>query len=131
MLLNPTTEIKSNEVKFQKDWQLKDFEADDWLCALCLEKITSDKQRFFYQGKSEFQFTNPGGYNFHIITFSKTFSCVITTSPTLEYTWFPGYAWSICQCNSCNSHLGWQYVNKLTFYGLIREQLVQGLSMLN
>lgn len=131
MFLNKITEIQSNQVNIQKDWQIKDFQADDWLCALCLEKIASDKDRFYFQGKSEFQFINPGGYHYDLITFSQTFSCIATTPPTLQYTWFKGYSWSICQCNSCNSHLGWKYINELTFYGLIREQLVKGLSMLN
>lgn len=131
MLANQTTKIKSNPVTVQKDWQIKDFKEDDWLCALCLEKIASDQDLYFYEGKSKFQFVNPQGHNFHIITFSKTYSCMAITPPTLEHTWFSGYAWSVCQCNSCNSHLGWKYIKELTFYGLIKTQLVKGLSMLN
>ena len=42
---------------------------DDWLCIICNKKITSDKDRFEFNNQSEFQFINPNGYSFDIITF--------------------------------------------------------------
>lgn len=27
--------------------------------------------------------------------------------PTLEFSWFPGYMWTIATCKTCGDHLGW------------------------
>jgi hypothetical protein len=34
-----------------------------------------------------------------------------------EYSWFPGYAWTIALCAACAVHLGWRYApaHALTF----------------
>ena len=72
--------------------------ANDWLCVWCLNRVASEKDRFAYEGKSEFSFTNPEGIRFGIITFSRTMGCQQAGVPTLEQTWFPGHAWSYCAC---------------------------------
>lgn len=104
---------------------------DDWLCSLCLEKMAAEIDRFFYEGKNAFSFTNPGGYQFEIMVFSQADGCRAVTPPTSENTWFPGYAWSICLCRSCGQHMGWKYIGADTFFGLIRTKLVRGTSVLN
>ena len=74
--------------------------ASDWLCAWCHNRVASEMDRFPYNGKDEFTFRNPEGIRFKIITFSRTLGCRETGVPTLENTWFPGYAWSYCQCDA-------------------------------
>lgn len=43
-----------------------------------------------------------------------------------EHTWFPGYAWRICNCNTCHQHMGWKFIatNKKSkpkaFWGITR-----------
>ncbi|XP_017886440.1 protein cereblon isoform X2 [Ceratina calcarata] len=47
--------------------------------------------------------------------------------PSLEYTWFPGYAWTIAMCSHCYVHMGWKFTavqNNLkpkAFWGLTRK----------
>jgi hypothetical protein len=65
--------------------------ANDWLCAWCLNRVASEKDRFCYDGKSEFSFKNPEGIRFDIFTFSRTIGCRQVGVPTLAHTWFPGH----------------------------------------
>jgi len=103
----------------------------DWLCAGCLNRIASEEDRFQYDGKSEFSFSNPDGLQFDIITFSQTVGGQEVGTPTLEHTWFPGHAWSFCVCDRCQTHLGWFYSGPQEFVGLIRNRLVRGRSIWN
>ncbi len=107
------------------------FQPDDWLCALCLEPMAHDTERFFYQDRSEFRFDNPAGYTFHILTFLQVLGCVEITQPTLANTWFAGHSWSVCVCRCCRIHVGWRYTGTHNFYGLIRPRLIKGWSILN
>ena len=68
--------------------------AGDWLCAWCLNRVARERDRFAYDGKDEFEFKNPEGIRFEIITFGRTLGCRQTGAPTVAYTWFPGHAWS-------------------------------------
>jgi hypothetical protein len=78
---------------------------DDWLCIVCNKKITSDKDRFEFNDQSEFQFINPDGYYFNILTF--------------------------CAARRCSNHLGWKYNGEFSFYGLIKSRLVKGAALFN
>ncbi|MGB8319811.1 MAG: cereblon family protein [Ignavibacteriaceae bacterium] len=104
---------------------------DDWLCAACSKKITEDKERFTYEGETEFRFTNPEGYVFDIITFGNAEGCRVAGSPVLEFTWFKDHAWSYAFCSRCGLHLGWKYIGKFSFYGLIKTRLVKGSVLFN
>ncbi len=103
----------------------------DWLCAACYNRVANERDRFSFEGKGEFAFSNPDGIRFEIITFSETHGCRETGVPTLEYTWFPGHAWSYCLCVECGQHLGWHYSGKFEFSGLIRRRLVRALYLRN
>ena len=87
--------------------------------------------RFQYEGRDEFSFTNPEGIRFEIITFSRTLGCRQTGAPTLEHTWFAGHAWSFCHCAGCGQHLGWFYTGPQDFAGLIRNRIVRALLVRN
>jgi hypothetical protein len=104
---------------------------DDWLCIACNKKITSDKERFEYNNQSEFQFVNPAGYYFDIITFSTADGCIEKGISTLEFTWFAGHSWSFAVCSRCSNHLGWKYDGKYSFYGLIKSRLIKGAALFN
>jgi hypothetical protein len=103
----------------------------DWLCTGCLNRVANEKDRFKYDGKAEFTFSNPEGIRFGIITFSQTMGCRETGVPTLDHTWFPEHAWSFCQCDRCQMHLGWFYSGPHDFVGLIRNRLVRGRCVWN
>jgi hypothetical protein len=99
--------------------------ANDWLCAWCLSRVASEKDRLLHEGKSEFSFKNPEGVRFNLFIFSRTLGCRQLGIPTLEHTWFPGHAWSYCVCDRCRTHLGWFYAAPSEFAGLIRDRIVR------
>jgi hypothetical protein len=103
----------------------------DWLCAWCLNRVANEKARFKFKGTDEFAFSNPAGIVFEIITFSQTLGCKQSGVPTLEHTWFAGYAWSYCQCGSCGLHLGWYYTGPQDFVGLIKTRIRRALLLRN
>jgi hypothetical protein len=105
--------------------------AMDWLCAWCMNRVASEKDRFAPEGKSEFAFTNPEGIRFFILTFARTNGCRQAGMPTFEHTWFPGHAWSYCVCARCDMHLGWYYDGPVGFAGLIRNRIVRATLILN
>lgn len=105
--------------------------ANDWLCAWCLNRVASEKDRFSFDGKSEFTFFNPERIRFELITFSRTLGCRPAGVPTLEHTWFPGHAWSFCLCDRCGGHLGWFYEGPNAFVGLIRHRIIRAMLMLS
>ena len=114
------------EVKVQTE-----LKPDDWLCLACNKKITEDKERFPYDGETEFQFRNPDGYVFDIITFSTAEGCREEGTPTIEFTWFKNHSWSFAVCSRCGLHLGWKYTGKYSFYGLIKSRMVKGIALFN
>jgi hypothetical protein len=105
--------------------------AGDWLCAWCHTRVANERDRFSIDGKDEFAFTNPEGIRFEILTFAEAPGCHQTGIPTLEHTWFPGYAWSFCHCDECGQHLGWHYLGKTDFVGLIKTRIVRALHVRN
>ena len=105
--------------------------ANDWLCAWCLNRVASEKDRLARDGQSEFTFKNPEGIQFNIITFSQTIGCREAGVPTLEHTWFPDHAWSFCLCDRCHMHLGWFYSGPTDFAGLIRDHIIRALPTMN
>ncbi len=105
--------------------------AGDWLCAWCHNRVANEKDRFRYDGRDEFAFSNPEGICFVILTFDPTLGCEPAGLPTLEHTWFPGHAWSYCLCDSCGQHLGWFYAGQHHFAGLIKDRLVRALGVRN
>lgn len=123
-----------NDVVSESEPEVKvrtELKADDWLCIVCNKKITSDKARFEYNNQSEFQFVNPNGFYFDILTFSNADGCIEAGEPTLEFTWFAQHSWSYAVCSRCNTHLGWKYRGKYSFYGLIKSRLVKGAVLFN
>jgi hypothetical protein len=97
----------------------------EWLCFWCHNRVANDGDRFRVDGKDIFGFSNPEGICFNIIIFSETRGCRQAGVPTLEYTWFPGHAWSYCLCESCGQHLGWFYTGEYDFVGLITDRIVR------
>ena len=108
-----------------------ELKADDWLCIVCNKKITSDKNRFELNNMSEFQFINPAGYYYNILTFTEADGCREFGEPTMEFTWFEGHSWSYAVCARCSNHLGWKYSGKHSFFGLIKSRLVKGIALFN
>ena len=98
------------------------------VCAACGHRITSAAARIEMDGRHEHHCVNPHGYAFDIGCFGEAPGCRSAGVPTLEFTWFPGFAWSHALCGNCHELLGWRYegAEAKSFYGLILGRLVIG-----
>jgi hypothetical protein len=79
------------------------------VCAACGASITSRGQRIAIQSAHEHRFMNPAGILFHIGYFAHAIGCTIVGPDSLEYPWFPGFAWRFAMCASCGQHPGWHF----------------------
>jgi len=96
------------------------------LCALCGRRITHTGERIRVQGSHGHTFANPHGHVFRIGCFGAAPGCRRASQETEDYTWFPGYAWSIQVCAGCFAHLGWEFRSARDgFHGLILDRLVE------
>jgi hypothetical protein len=96
------------------------------LCLACGHPITSLRERIAAEGAHQHTFTNPGGYVFRIGCFGRAPGCLQAGQPTLEHTWFPGYAWLYALCGGCRTHLGWVFRSgQSAFFGLILDRLLE------
>ena len=96
------------------------------LCAVCRHRLTRAGFKIEKNGAHTHTFTNPHGLTFNLRCFSQAPGCAALGPAAMEYSWFAGYAWQIAICGNCRVHLGWKYYGATdTFYGLIREQLVE------
>ncbi|XP_041990596.1 uncharacterized protein LOC121741773 [Salvia splendens] len=75
-------------------------------------------------------FANPNGYVHEVITLTRTDGIAVTGPPVKEYSWFPGYAWSVAECIMCGSQMGWYFsatkkkMRPQAFWGLRSSQVV-------
>lgn len=93
-------------------------------CALCRHPITHQDERIEMAGGHRHTRTNPAGFTFTFGCFREAAGCTVVGAPTLEHTWFHGYAWRIALCAACEQHLGWRFqAPGDRFHGLILERL--------
>lgn len=58
-----------------------------------------------------------GGYMHDIVTVARATNTELTGAPSAEFSWFPGYTWTIAVCASCMAHVGWRWVRPDTWRG--------------
>ncbi|XP_055812003.1 uncharacterized protein LOC129881910 [Solanum dulcamara] len=74
-------------------------------------------------------YVNPHGFVHEIMTLFKANGLAVIGNPVKEYSWFPGYAWSIAECATCETQLGWLFTatkKKLkpkSFWGIRSSQV--------
>jgi hypothetical protein len=119
-------EIATPNIEAQEELE-QDLEGVDYLCKFCRRKITTASEKIVVNGQHTHMCANPYGLLFEVGCFARASGCLTTGVPTLEFTWFPGYAWSIALCANCANHMGWHYTAQppSEFYGLILDHLVQ------
>ncbi|KAK3699916.1 hypothetical protein QZH41_016573 [Actinostola sp. cb2023] len=78
-------------------------------------------------------YVNPSGWVHETLTFYKATGVRLRGRPTAENSWFPGYAWTIAECQQCINHLGWRFtavkkgLTPSKFWGLTRASLKPGM----
>ncbi|XP_064480332.1 protein cereblon-like [Ornithodoros turicata] len=99
-------------------------------CKECRSKV-ADRGDVFSMSQQGPQgtYVNPHGYVHEMITVRRAKGVYWNGRPSSEYSWFPGYAWTILHCRSCHCHVGWKFtaVEKnllpLKFWGLCRSAI--------
>ncbi|EFA08465.1 protein cereblon [Tribolium castaneum] len=95
-------------------------------CAKCDAEI-AQHSNVFPMSKDGVQsnYCNPEGYVFETVTVSKATNFTLFGSPSAQFSWFPGYSWTIMHCKMCSSHLGWKFssvnLKPAVFYGLAKS----------
>ncbi|KAI3454101.1 hypothetical protein Pfo_010764 [Paulownia fortunei] len=75
-------------------------------------------------------YANPHGFVHEVMTLVKTNGIAVTGPPVKEFSWFPGYAWSIAECITCGTQLGWYFsatkkkMRPQAFWGIRSSQVV-------
>ncbi len=101
-------------------------------CRCCDQHVTSRRHAFSFRANGSIQvFPNPWGQMKKIWTVRSAHDLVIVGPPTVEFTWFDGFAWAVALCARCRNHLGWRYDavqagRPPAFYGLLMEALRDG-----
>ena len=56
-------------------------------------------------------YCNPAGLVHDVLTVGEVFpnAVALEGEPSAEFSWFPGYAWTVAVCVRCRKHLGWQF----------------------
>ncbi|XP_044598142.1 protein cereblon isoform X1 [Cotesia glomerata] len=128
-------EIDSVILRLQREEKLLRKLANNvFVCKRCGAKVA--KQTDVFQMNEEgvqSAYCNPAGAIHETITLHKAQSLVLdNTPPSSEYSWFPGYQWTIAHCGGCRSHMGWRFtaaqrdLKPQSFWGLTRTSLVWG-----
>ncbi|KAK9946619.1 hypothetical protein M0R45_012072 [Rubus argutus] len=78
-------------------------------------------------------YVNPSGCVHEIMTLYKATGLALTGLAVKEYSWFPGYAWTITKCATCETHMGWLFtatkknLNPKLFWGIRSSQVSDDL----
>ncbi|CAG06776.1 unnamed protein product [Tetraodon nigroviridis] len=75
-------------------------------------------------------YVNPHGYVHETLTVYKANNLNLIGRSSTLHSWFPGYAWTIAQCRTCGSHMGWKFTATkkdlcpARFWGLTRSAML-------
>eukprot|EP01036_Dinobryon_divergens_P025937 gene25938-34536_t len=81
-------------------------------CGGCGAEIARQEEIFTFRGAEGMvgAYVNAYGWEYPPDSYRAVSSRSLEhCSPSLEDSWFPGYAWTIARCDRCFTHLGWRY----------------------
>ncbi|KAG8200650.1 hypothetical protein JTE90_022272 [Oedothorax gibbosus] len=123
--------LKLNEVteRLRLELQILD-ECSALTCRDCMNIIAYREDIFSMslQGPQG-TYVNPNGYVHEAITVYKASKLRTVGRPSTEASWFPGYAWTIVECERCSCHMGWRFtavdkkVKPVKFWALCRSSI--------
>ncbi|KAK9751385.1 Yippee zinc-binding/DNA-binding /Mis18, centromere assembly [Popillia japonica] len=98
------------------------------ICGRCSIEIANQSDVFAMSREGmQSNYCNPGGQVYETITVSEAQNYTTVGEPSKQFTWFPGYAWTIIQCKCCTGHLGWLFTSNNhqpeRFFGLAHSCL--------
>lgn len=115
------TDLPGNDIQDGRSQEVPNDQAI--LCANCRAQITRHQMGMAVNGRHEHAFFNPAGIAFEIRCFRQAPGVMTEGPSSAAFTWFPGYLWQIALCTTCHAHLGWQFTNSTSFFGLIATRL--------
>ncbi|GER32528.1 ATP-dependent protease La domain-containing family protein [Striga asiatica] len=77
-------------------------------------------------------YANPHGFVHEVMTLTRTDGIAVSGPPVKEFSWFPRYAWSIAECITCGTQLGWYFsatskkLRPQAFWGIRSSQVMDG-----
>ncbi|CAG9782347.1 unnamed protein product [Diatraea saccharalis] len=78
-------------------------------CGSCLTEIARREHIFAMSSDGvHSNYTNLGGFMHDVVTVSSAGNVVLDGGASAQYSWFPGYTWTIALCRSCAAHVGWR-----------------------
>ncbi len=117
---------RSDEVQAHPHDPWDEAQGSRLLCARCGHAVTASGWCIQIADAHEHSFVNPHGYLFRIGCFREAPGCTQRGEEHAEYSWFPGYRWTMAPCAHCKTHLGWSFrSDDAVFFGLILDRLVQ------
>ncbi|XP_038711325.1 uncharacterized protein LOC120005636 [Tripterygium wilfordii] len=78
-------------------------------------------------------YVNPQGYVHEIMTVYRANGLALWGRSQTEYSWFPGYAWTITNCATCETQMGWLFtatkknLKPKSFWGIRSSQVADGV----
>ncbi|XP_041968868.1 protein cereblon-like [Aricia agestis] len=97
-------------------------------CTSCAAEIARREHIFAMSSEGvHSNYTNLGGYMHDVVTVSRATNTQLSGAPSAEFSWFPGYTWTIAHCHTCMAHVGWRFdaqersLRPQRFYGLCRN----------
>ena len=79
-------------------------------CTLCSSSIASLGDLVIMSEESASQqYVNAHGFTHDVVTVARSRNLKEMGIPETQHSWFPGYAWTICNCRLCGAHLGWHF----------------------
>lgn len=98
-------------------------------CISCGSKISTREDIFPMNSCGPMQnYVNRAHQVFETLTVYQATNVTSWGTPSTEASWFPGYAWTFCNCSECGHHLGWKFlalkkVRPEYFWGLARVNI--------
>ncbi|XP_054717649.1 protein cereblon-like isoform X2 [Uloborus diversus] len=105
--------LSINEVTHRLKLELKILEECSVLCCKDCNRIIAHRDQIFSMSLQGPQgtYVNPNGYVHEAITVHKAKNLLVSGRPSTEQSWFPGYAWTIAECEQCHCHMGWKFTS--------------------
>uniref|UniRef100_A0A2A4K2N0 Protein cereblon n=2 Tax=Heliothis virescens TaxID=7102 RepID=A0A2A4K2N0_HELVI len=78
-------------------------------CSSCMTQIARREHIFAMSSEGvHSNYTNLGGYMHDLLTVRTATNVRAAGAASEEYSWFPGYAWTVAHCRHCAAHVGWR-----------------------
>ncbi|KAH8945724.1 hypothetical protein BDL97_12G055300 [Sphagnum fallax] len=128
-------EMESTVNRLKCEMQLLE-QMDKLKCNRCWELIARRSDMLMMSSDGPISaYANAHGYIHETLTLSNAYGLFEDGAPQTENSWFPGYAWVLAKCNTCQAigvekHMGWHFkaidsnMHPKSFWGIWRTQLI-------